>query len=69
MRNMSGIIKQRNCKVLSTKNLHRLSNCRNKNSCLLDGTYIQTCIVLKADVTTNKNSDIYYVVSDGEFKA
>ena len=66
---MSGIIKQRNCKVLPTKNLHRLSNCRNKNSCLLDGTCLQTCIVLKAEVTTNKNSDIYYVVSDGEFKA
>ena len=40
-----------------------------KHSCLLDGTCLQTCIVLKAEVTTNKNSDIYHVVSDGEFKA
>ena len=68
MRNMSDIIKQHNCKALSTKNLHRLSNCRNKISCPLDGKCLQICMVLKVDVITNRNCDIHYVASDGELK-
>ena len=60
MNNMFRVIKQHNCKVLSTKNVDRLCNCRNRDSCLLYGKYLQTCIMYKADVITNKDSHIYY---------
>ena len=32
----------------------------------VDGKCLQTCIVYKADVMTNKESHIYYGASDGE---
>ena len=51
--NMSSVIKEHNCKVLSTKNVDRLCNCRNEHSCLLDGESLQTYIVYKAGVITN----------------
>ena len=66
---MSRVIKQHNCKVLSTKNVDRLGNCRNKDSSHLGGKCLQTCIVYKADVITNKDSHIYCGASDGEFKS
>ena len=69
MSNMSRVIKQHNFQVLSTKNVNRLCNCRNKDSCPLDGKCSQTCIVYKTDVITNKDSHIYYGASDGEFKS
>ena len=46
-----------------------MCNCRNKESCPLDGKCLQTCIVYKADVIANKRSHIYYGASDGEFKS
>ena len=55
---ISSVIKQHNCKVLSTKNVDRFFNCRNKGSCPPDGKRLQTCIVYKADVITNKGSHI-----------
>ena len=64
MSNISSITKLYGCKVLSTKNVDRLFNCRNKDTCPLDGKCLQTCIVYKADV---KGSHIYYGASDGEF--
>ena len=66
---MSSVIKQHNCKVSSTKNVNRLCNCRNKDSCPLDSKCLQTCIVYKADVITNKYSHIYYGAGDEEFKS
>ena len=67
MSSMSSAIKQHNYKVLSTtKNVDRLCNCRNKENYPLDGKCLQTCIVYKADVITNKDSHIYYGASDGE---
>ena len=39
---MSSVIKQPNCKLLSTKKCGRLWNCRNKDSCSLDGKCVQT---------------------------
>ena len=42
MSNMSSVIKQLNCKLLSTKKCGRLWNCRNKDSCSLDGKCVQT---------------------------
>ena len=70
MSSMSSVIKQHNYRVLSTtENVDRLCNCRNKENCPLDGKCLQTCIVYKADVITNKDSHIYYGASDGEFKS
>ena len=70
MNSMSSVIKQHNYKVLSTtESVDRLCNCRNKENCPLDGKCLQTCIVYKADVITNKDSHIYYGHSDGEFKS
>ena len=70
MSSISSVIKQHNYKVLSTtKNIDRLSNCRNKENCPLNGKCSQTCILYKADIITNKNSHIYYGESDGEFKS
>ena len=69
MSSMSSVIKQHNCKKLSTtENIDWLCNCRNKENCPLDGKCLQTCIVYKADVIANKGSHIYYRASDGEFK-
>ena len=70
MSSMSSVIKQHNYRVLSTtENVDRLCNCRNKENCPLDGKCLQSCIVYKADVITNKDSHIYYGASDGEFKS
>ena len=70
MSSMYSVIRPHNYKVLSTtENVDRLCNCRNKENCLLDGKCLQTCIVYKADVITNKDSHIYYGASDGEFKS
>ena len=66
----SSVIKQHNYKVLSTtENVDQLCKCRNKESCPHNGKCLQTCIVYKADVITNKDSHIYYGASDGEFKS
>ena len=69
MSNTSSLIKQHNCKVLSTKNLDRLCICRNKDSCPLEGKCLQTYIIYKADVITNTDSHIYYGASDWEIKS
>ena len=37
MSSMSSVIEQHNYKVLSTENVDRLCNCRNKENCPLDG--------------------------------
>ena len=64
---MFNVIKQHIYKVLSTtEHVDRLCNCKNKENCPLDGKCLQTCIVYKADVITNKDSHIYYGASDGE---
>ena len=70
MSSMSSVIKQHNYKVSSTtENEDQLCNCRNKENCPLDGRCLQTCIVYKADVITNKDSHLYFGASDGEFKS
>ena len=70
MSSMSSVIKQHNDRVLSTTEIvDRLCNCGNKENCPLDGKCLQSCIIYKADVITNKDSHIYYGVSDGEFKS
>ena len=69
MSSIPSVIKQHSYRVLSTtENVDRLCNCINKENCPLDGKSLQSYIVYKADVMTNKDSHIYYGVSDGEFK-
>ena len=67
MGKMSGVMKQHNSKVLSTKNIDRLCNFRNKDSCARGGKCLQTYMSYKGDVITNKDSHIYYGACDGEF--
>ena len=58
---MSSVIKQHNYKVSSTtENVDKLCKCRNKGNCPLDGKFLITCIIYKADVIGNKDSHIYY---------
>ena len=69
MSSMSSVIKQHNYRVLSTtENVDWLCNCRNKENCPLEVKCLQSCIVYKVDVITNKGSHIYYGASDGAFK-
>ena len=68
---MTGIITQHNAKVLNaTKTLNeaRLCNCRNKQSCPLDGKCLSLSIVDRAEVTSDNNTKIHYGASEGEFK-
>ena len=70
MSRMSSVIKRHNYRVLSTtERVDGLCNCRNKENCPLDSKYLQSWIVYKADVITNKDSHIYYGATDGELKS
>ena len=66
---MSSVIKQNNNKVLSTKNVDRIHNCRNYESCPLASKFLQTWIIGMADVNKNKDSHIYYGASDAKFNS
>ena len=68
MSNMPSVIKQNNYKVLSIKNVDWLCNCINEDSSPLNNKCLQTFIIYKADVITNKGSHIYYGASDKGFK-
>ena len=46
----------------------RLCNCRNKQSCTLDGKCLSSSIVYRAEVISDNNTKIYYGASEGEFK-
>ena len=67
---MANIIKQHNAKLLSNMNRtkERLCNCRNKQTCPLNGECLTSCIVYKAEVKTTDNAHVYYGASEGEFK-
>ena len=70
MSNMTSIIKlHKFTKYYYQKHVDRLCNCRKKQRCPLDGKWLQTCIIHKADVIMNKHSHIYYGVSDQEYKS
>ena len=70
--NMTSIIRQQNAKVLNAtktpNNEARLCDCRNKQSCPLDGKCLSSSIVYRAEVTSDNNTKIYYGASEGEFK-
>ena len=67
---MKNLIKQHNSRVLNEPTSHqeKSCNCRNKNSCPLDGNCQVKNIVYKATVTTEQNYRIYYGTAEGEFK-
>ena len=67
---MKNLIKQHNSRVLTEPTSHqeKSCNCRNKNSCPLDGNCQVKNIVYKATVTTEQNYRIYYGTAEGEFK-
>ena len=51
MKNISNIIKWCNATVLATSATHkRLCNCRNKDSCPLNGCCLKQCFIYKAEV-------------------
>ena len=68
--NMGAIISQHNAKVLSTpsKKETKPCNCRVKANCPLSGNCLSSCIVYKAQVTTNQSTFTYYGASEGDFK-
>ena len=51
MKNISNIIKQHNATALSTSTTpKRLCNCRNKDTCPLDGSCLKQCFIYKAKI-------------------
>ena len=71
MPNVKNLIKQHNSKILNKDRdeIQRQCNCRIKESCPLNGTYLHQCMVHKAEVSTNTIYKEYYGASDGEFKS
>ena len=69
MKNISNIIKQHNATVLATSTTpKRLCNCRNKDTCPLDGSCLKQCIIYKAEVHADNDYKIYYGEVESDFK-
>ena len=69
MKNISNIIKQHNATVLATSTTpKRLCNCRNKDTCPLDGSCLKQCFIYKAEVHVDNDYKIYYGAVEGDFK-
>ena len=71
MSNMSAIISNHNAKTLATATevATRTCNCRNPQSCPLDGKCLSACVVYKATVSTDsKPVRHYYGLTEGQFK-
>ena len=69
MKNISNIIKQHNATVLATSTTpKRLSNCRNKDTCHLNGCCLKQCFIYKAEVHVDNDYKIYYGAVEGDFK-
>ena len=69
MKNISNIIKQHNATVLATSTkTKRLCNCRNKDTCPLDGSSLKQCLIYKAEVHVDNDYKIYYGTAEGDFK-
>ena len=61
MKNIYNIIKQHNATVLGTSATpKRLCNCRNKDTCPLDGCCLKQCFIYKAEVHVDNDYKIYY---------
>ena len=69
MKNISNITKQHNATALSTSTTpKRLCNCRNKDTCPLDGSCLKQCFIYKAEIHVENDYTIYYGAVEGEFK-
>ena len=68
--NMENIIKKQNARVICSdqKPDERLCNCRDKTACPLDGKCCRSCIVYKAEVTSEQETKIYYGAAEKDFK-
>ena len=69
MKNISNIINQHNATVPSRSTTSkRLCNCRNKDTCPLDGSCLKQCFIHKVEVHVENDYKIYYGLVEGEFK-
>ena len=69
MKNISNITKQHNATALSTSTTpKRLCNCRNKDTCPLDGSCLKQCFIYKGEIHAENDYKIYYGAVEGEFK-
>ena len=61
MKNIYNIIKLHNATVLGTSTTpKRLCNCRNKDTCRLDGCCLKQCFIYKAEVHVDNDYKTYY---------
>ena len=71
MDNVAGIISKHNKRVLSPPNENDAPscNCRNKDTCPLNGQCRESAIIYKADVKSEGQQNFYYGLCETEFKA
>ena len=69
MKNISKIIKQHNATVFATSTTpKRLWNCRNKDTCPLNVSYLKQCFIYKAEVYVDNDYKIYNGAVEGDLK-
>ena len=69
---MSRIIAAHNAKALlqdKEEPEKRMCNCRNKDTCPLQGKCLQESVVYEADVETKSETKTYYGLTEGPFKS
>ena len=69
--NVRNLIKQHNSSIKrsGTNTNKKDCNCRNNNSCPLEGKCLVACIVYEATVLTANQTNIYFGSADGDFKS
>ena len=69
--NVRNLIKQHNSSIKrsGTNTNKKDCDCRNNNSCPLDGKCLVACIVYEATVLTANQTNIYFGSADGDFKS
>ena len=70
MPNMESIITKHNNKILNKKveSHERLSNCRDKPNCPMDGNCLKKCLVYKAQVNSVHETKYYLGTAEDTFK-
>ena len=69
MPNIKKIIQSHNSKVLNQKEPEaKTCNCRKKEKCPMKGNCLASCLVYKAEVSTNRDKKVYYASCGGTFK-
>lgn len=69
MPNLSGLIASHNKKILEStgKEVEKACNCRIKKACPMSGKCRESCIVYKAEVSTNHGVKSYFWLCETEF--